>query len=94
MTEFLENWFEGRTERQSFLESNLKANINVSLSEARLVGSALTDFKTVMDKILVGATQDVEIDLTVKIEDLIVKVIKKILNMTNFGVKPILQWKR
>ena len=61
---------------QYFLESNLKANVNVSLSGARLVGSALTDFKSVMDKVLVGATQDVEIDLTVKIEDLTVKVIQ------------------
>ena len=61
---------------QYFLESNLKANVNVSLSGARLFGSALTDFKSVMDKIVVGATQDVEIDLLVKIEDLTVKVIQ------------------
>ena len=76
MGEFFESWFDGRRQMQYFLESKLKANVNVSLSGARLVGSALTDIKSVMDKILVGATQDVEIDLTVKIEDLTVKVIQ------------------
>ena len=53
----------------------LKANGNVSLSGAWLAGSAMTDFKSVMNKMLVGETQDVHFDLMVKIEDFIVKVI-------------------
>ena len=57
-------------------QSNLKANVNVSLSGAWLAGSVATDFKSVINKILVGEPQDVNVDLIVKIEDLTVKVIQ------------------
>ena len=54
----------------------LKANVNASLSGARLAGSAATDFKSVIDKFLVGEPQDFNFDIIVKIEDFTVKVIQ------------------
>ena len=62
--------------REKIFTSNLKANVNVSLSGAWLAGSASTDFKSVMNKISVGEPQDVNVDLIVKIEDFTVKVIQ------------------
>ena len=65
--------------RNGFLNqivSNAKANVDVSLSGARLVASALTDFKSVMDKKSRGEPQDAKVDLIVKIEDVTVKVIR------------------
>ena len=61
---------------EKILTSNTKTNVNVSLSGAWLAGSAVTDFKSVMNKILVGQPQDVNVDLLVKIEDFTVKVIQ------------------
>ena len=63
--------------RNGFLDqivSNAKANVDVSLSGARLVASALTDFRSVMDKKSRGEPQDAKVDLIVKIEDVTVKV--------------------
>ena len=63
--------------RNGFLDqivSNAKANMDVSLSGARLVASALTDFRSVMDKKSRGEPQDAKVDLIVKIEDVTVKV--------------------
>ena len=57
-------------------QSNLKANVNVSLPGALLTGSVATDFKSVMNKLSAGEPQDVNVDLIVKIEDLTVKVIQ------------------
>ena len=54
---------------------NLEANVNVSLSGARLAGSAAFDVKSVIDKLAVGEPQDFNVDLIVKIEDFTVKVI-------------------
>ena len=65
--------------REKIFTSNLKANVNVSLSGAWLAGSAATDFKSVIEKLLVGQTQDVNVDLVVKIEDFTVKVIQSYL---------------
>ena len=56
--------------------SNAKANLDVSLSGARLVASALTDFNSVMDKKSRGEPQDANVDLIVKIEDVTIKVIQ------------------
>ena len=64
--------------RQDFYDrpvSNTKANVDVSISGARLIGSASTNFKMVMDRTERGEPQDAEIDLTVKIDDFTVKVI-------------------
>ena len=95
--------------RNGFLDqivSNAKANVDVSLSGARLVASALTDFRSVMDKKSRGEPQDAKVDLIVKIEDVIVKVIQSYIiiflfkkrlwvdNSANFGFNPILQLKR
>ena len=44
-----------------------------------MAGSAATDFKSVIEKLLVGQTQDVNVDLVVKIEDFTVKVIQSYL---------------
>ena len=63
--------------RNGFLDqivSNAKANVDVSLSGARLVASALTDFRSVMDKKSRGEPQDAKVDLVIKIEDVTVKV--------------------
>ena len=54
----------------------LKANVNASLSGARLAGSAAFDFKSVIDKLSVGEPQDFNVDLIVKIENFTVKVIQ------------------
>ena len=56
--------------------SNTKANVNISLSGARLTGSASTDFKMVMDRTIRGEPQDAKVDLIVKIDDFTVKVIQ------------------
>ena len=55
---------------------NLKANVNASLSGARLAGSASFDFQSVIDKLSVGEPQDFNVDLIVKIENFTVKVIQ------------------
>ena len=65
--------------RNGFLDqivSNAKANVDVSLSGARLVASAMTDFRSVLDKKSRGEPQDAKVDLIVKIEDVTVKVIQ------------------
>ena len=54
----------------------IKANVNASLSGARLAGSAAFDFKSVIDKLSVGEPQDFNVDLIVKIENFTVKVIQ------------------
>ena len=56
--------------------SNTKANVNISLSGARLTGSASTDFKMVEDRRIRGEPQDAKVDLIIKIEDVTIKVIK------------------
>ena len=65
--------------RQDFYDrpvSNTKANVDVSLSGARLNGSASTDFKMVEERKIRGEPQNAKIDLTVKIDDFTVKVIQ------------------
>jgi hypothetical protein len=57
-------------------KSNLMANVDVSLTGARLVGLVETDFKSVIDKLSVGKPQHFNIDLIVKIDDFTVKVRK------------------
>ena len=54
----------------------IKANVNASLSGARLAGSASFDFQSVIDKLSVGEPQDFNVDLIVKIEDFTIKVIQ------------------
>ena len=61
---------------EKILTSNLKANVNVSLSGAWLAGLVATDSKSVINKISMGEPQDVNFDLIVKIEDFTVKVIQ------------------
>ena len=56
--------------------SNTKANVNISLSGARLTGLASTDFKMLMDRTIRGEPQDAKVDLIVKIDDFTVKVIQ------------------
>ena len=56
--------------------SNTKANVNVSLSAARLTALASTDFKMVEDRRIRGEPQDAKVDLIVKIDDFTVKVIQ------------------
>ena len=77
---FFQGLIGGRRRRgQDFFDlplSNTKANVNVSLSEARLIASASTDFKMVMDRKIRGEPQDAKIDLIVKIDDFTVKVIQ------------------
>ena len=78
MREFFKRLYRGRR-GFGFLDqivSNAKANVDVSLSGARLVASALTDFRSVMDKKSRGEPQDAKVDLIVKIEDVTVKVIR------------------
>ena len=50
--------------------------IYLSLSGARLTGSASTDFKMVEDRRIRGEPQDAKVDLIVKIDDFTVKVIQ------------------
>ena len=89
MGDLFQKMFGGRKERheddqfasiEPFLyqiyQSNLKANGNVSLPGAWLAGSVATDFKSVINKILVEEPQDANVDLIVKIEDFTVKVIQ------------------
>lgn len=91
--EFFKRLFGGRRGlRNGFLDqivSNAKANVDVSLSGARLVASALTDFNSVMDKKSRGEPQDAKVDLIVKIEDVTIKVIKncKILKGTSINFR-------
>ena len=77
---FFQGLFGGRRRRRrSYFDlpvSNTKANVNVSLSGARLTGLASTDFKMVMDRTIRGEPQDAKVDLLVKIDDFTVKVIQ------------------
>jgi hypothetical protein len=68
-----------RRRRDDFYDlpiSNTKANVNISLSGARLTGSASTDFKMIEDRRIRGEPQDAKVDLIVKIDDFTVKVIQ------------------
>ena len=74
--DFFKRLFGGRRDFLDQIVSNAKANVDVSLSGARLVASALTDLKSVMDKKSRGEPQDAMVDLLVKIEDVTIKVIQ------------------
>lgn len=78
---FFQGLFGGRRRSRSKFQdlydlpvSNTKANVNVSLSGARLTGSASTDFKMVMDRTIRREPQDAKVDLLVKIDDFTVKL--------------------
>ena len=77
---FFQGLFGGRRRRRGkdFYDSPVsktKANVDVSISGARLIGSASTDFKMAKNRAEKGEPQNAKIDLLVKIDDFIVKVI-------------------